>query len=159
MNKKPDYALVWVFIKNFSFTIVKLDSFTLMVTFKIFKYFKIFHLKTPKLIRKYIIRFGYYYRYIKTFFKYAFNFKPIYILRTEYDYVDHCSTSYPQMFKNGFMFWYNYHKDSLKDQDIDVGYNLYVDFISKDEYEHSGTSSRDYAMEAFENGHPSTIRR
>lgn len=99
--------------------------------------------------------------YIKTFFKYSLFVFPIYIIRKEYDYVDHASSSYPEKYNSGFSFWWHYHKDELRQFfspiDIDCGYNLYVDFISREEYLDSESSSRDYMLEAYENGHPSSI--
>ena len=148
---------IWIHKKYFCLTCVRTDYDTLFVGFGItkLKYYKF--LRLPKVIRKYWRKFKIRYDYIKTFLKYAFKFKPIYVIRTEYDYVDHVSSSYPTKYKNGFEFWTIYHKDELKPRDIDCGFYLYLDFISKDEYENSKSSTRDYGMEAFENGHPSTI--
>ena len=148
------------FDKKLSFTLVPLTN-ALIVAIKIFKLSTIKTLKLPKLLRKLFgyVRFLTY--YVKTFFKYSLFTFPIYILRREYDYVDHAESSWPEKYNTGFSFWWSYHKDELleyfKPRDIDSGYNLYVDFISREEYLESQSFSRDYAMEAFENGHPSTI--
>lgn len=142
---------------NYTFLITPLESHTLFIGFRLNEIKKCKILKTPKKIRKYMFLFSIYYRYTKTFLKYLFKFKPIYVIRKEYDYVDHVMSSSPRKYKNGFEFWTVYHKDDLSTKDIDLGYNLYLDFISKEEYENSKSSSRDYGLEAFENGHPSTI--
>jgi len=138
--------------KYLKITILKNNHGNWMIGIKFFKFNSIIRtIKLPRFIT-----------YIKTFFKYSFNTFPIYVIRTEYDYVDHASSSYPQKFNSGFSFWCYYHKPRLLEYfrpiDIDCGYNLYLDFISRDEYLDSKVSSRDYALEAFENGHPSTIR-
>jgi len=148
--------------KYLKITILKNGFCNWIVAIKFYKYTSIFKtIKLPKFIIRNLNRLSFIADYIKTFFKYSFNTFPIYVMRTEYDYVDHASSSYPQKFNSGFSFWCYYHKSKLleyfKPRDIDCGYNLYLDFISRDEYLNSQCTSRDYALEAFENGHPSTI--
>ena len=149
--------------KYLKITILENGFCNWIVAIKFYKYTSIFKtIKLPKFIVRNLRRLSFIIYYIKTFFKYSFNTFPIYVMRTEYDYVDHASSSYPQKFNSGFSFWCYYHKSELleyfRPKDIDCGYNLYLDFISRDEYFDSKVSSRDYALEAFENGHPSTIR-
>ncbi len=149
--------------KYLSLTILKYEvSNTWCFYIKFFKYSGLHNLKLPRFISRILRRSSFIIYYIKTFFKYSLFTFPIYIMRTEYDYVDHASNSYPQKFNSGFSFWCYYHKSDLveyfKPRDIDCGYNLYLDFISRDEYLNSQSSSRDYMLEAFEDGHPSTIR-
>lgn len=149
--------------KYLSLTILKYEvSNTWCFYIKFFKYSGLHNLKLPRFISRILRRSSFIIYYIKTFFKYSFNTFPIYIMRTEYDYVDHASSSYPQKFNNGFSYWCYYHKSELveyfKPRDIDCGYNLYLDFMTRDEYLNSQSSSRDYMLEAFEDGHPSTIR-
>jgi len=145
--------------KYLKITILKNNHGNWMIGIKFFKFNSIIRtIKLPRFITRNLRRLSFIVDYIKTFFKYSFNTFPIYVIRTEYDYVDHASSSYPQKFNSGFY----YHKPRLLEYfrpiDIDCGYNLYLDFISRDEYLDSKVSSRDYALEAFENGHPSTIR-
>ena len=149
--------------KYLSLTILKYEvSNTWCFYIKFFKYSGLHNLKLPRFISKILRRSSFIINYVKTFFKYSFNTFPIYVMRTEYDYVDHASSSYPQKFNNGFSYWCYYHKSELveyfKPRDIDCGYNLYLDFMTRDEYLNSQSSSRDYMLEAFEDGHPSTIR-
>ncbi len=148
--------------KYLSITILKNGIGTCLFGIKFFKFNCVKTLRLPRFISRNLRRLSFIIYYIKTFFKYCFNTFPIYVMRTEYDYVDHASSSYPQKFNSGFSFWCYYHKSELleyfRPKDIDCGYNLYLDFISRDEYFDSKVSSRDYALEAFENGHPSTIR-
>ena len=149
--------------KYLKITILKNGHGNWMIGIKFFKFTSIIRtIKLPRFISRNLRRLSFIIYYIKTFFKYSFNTFPIYVIRTEYDYVDHASSSYPQKFNSGFSFWCYYHKSELleyfRPRDIDCGYNLYLDFISRDEYLNSQCTSRDYALEAFENGHPSTIR-
>jgi len=131
--------------------------------FRIFKFSYFNTYKFPRFLSRNLNRMSFIISYIKTFFKYSFFSFPIYVMRTEYDYVDHASSSYPQKFNTGFSFWWAYHAERILElfyypHEIDKGYYLYLDFISREEYLDSEVSSRDYALEAFEDGHPSTIR-
>lgn len=150
--------------KYLSITILKNEvSHSWLFAIKFFKYSRLYTLKLPRFISRILRRSSFIINYIKTFFKYSLFTFPIYVMRTEYDYVDHASNSYPQKFNSGFSFWWYYHAETIlelfyRPHEIDKGYYLYLDFMSRDEYLNSQSSSRDYILEAFEDGHPSTIR-
>lgn len=148
------------FNRNFLFDLIPTRG-RIYVAIRIFKFRTVKTLTLPKILKKPFMYTRFFSYYIKTFFKYSLFVFPIYIIRKEYDYVDHASSSYPEKYNSGFSFWWHYHKDELRQFfspiDIDCGYNLYVDFISREEYLDSESSSRDYMLEAYENGHPSSI--
>ena len=155
INSSGKFAIRIAQLNNFAWI------FAILVDYKFLKFKTFKQFKLPKFFIKFLYTRFFLSYYIKTFFRYSLFVFPIYVIRKEYDYVDHASSSYPEKYDTGFSFWWKYHKDELREffrpRDIDCGYNLYLDFISRDEYLNSKASSRDYMLEAFENGHPSCI--